>query len=118
MTRPFFQRHASKSARRTFKLQIGVQMPHRQWVHDVLDAIENDTVLVFDPKDDEAVFPVLDAQEDEIINARAKIPVSIREWLPVACQFIYFDGQHLKFQDNNQEYFAVYSNNASEVLFP
>jgi hypothetical protein len=84
-------KYTSKFARRTFNLQIGLQMEHRQWTHEVLDAIENDTVLVFDLDDDDALGSALDAQGREIINAGAKIPVSIREWLPVACQYIHFD---------------------------
>lgn len=118
MSRPSLKQRTSKSARRSFKFQIGLQMTHRQWVREVLDAIENDTVLVFDPNDDEALCPVFDAEGREIVNARAKIPVSIREWLPAACQYIYFDENHSAFQNENQECFAVYSHNACEVLFP
>jgi hypothetical protein len=80
-------RHARKSKRRQFKLTI--EVPHYfPLVEEVLDSIEQDTLYVFQPDDESAFACAVDEDNIEVLNKRATLPVSIREWLCVGCQLI------------------------------
>ena len=74
----------SKILRRKFSLRIELPPPHDKWAHDVVDSIERDELMVIDPAD-EGAFRL---SEGEILGERAKIPISISEWLCVGCQVI------------------------------
>jgi len=105
---------SAKKISRTFKLAVNVEgtKPYQEWAEDVLASIENDRILVFSPKDEHALDEALDENGDELIGSQAKTAVSIREWLPVGCQFIHWGNQ----RDRQNQDLGRYSNNAPQVL--
>ena len=104
-------RTSRKTKSRTFGLKIDV--PHyAPLVEDVLDCLEKDTLLVFDPTDRDALNYTFETDGTEVLNTGAKVPVSIREWLCVGCQSIE------RGSAPNANWYAFYTSNASTVLFP
>lgn len=93
---------------------------YTRFAQEVIEGIENDTVLVFRPDDDHALDCVQDADGAILLDARASLPVSVREWLPVVCQFIRWEClcDRLIRGDRDEEAEAYYRNNATEVLWP
>lgn len=88
-----------------------------RWVDEVIEGMENDTLLVFDPQDEDALSLVLDKDGMCDLLAKAKVPISIREWLCVGCQRIRF---HLTDVDDymEDEALAYYWSNGLRVLWP
>lgn len=121
-----------------FKREFKLVVPYSWFgklVSDVLNTIENDVIHVFSPEDvsaflsDEEAAPATVAQEaaastgaggcetrgsDPVfLGRRANIPVSIREWLPVACQWI----GCINLTDKHADDYGIYSSNAFDVIF-
>jgi hypothetical protein len=78
---------AKRRLTRTFKLEIQASKFSPD-VRHVLDALENDTLMVFRPDDASAFVPCFADDGALLVNHRATLPVSIREWLPLGCQWI------------------------------
>jgi hypothetical protein len=92
-----------------------------QWAQEVLAGIENDTLKVFSPSDDGALNDDLDESGAVVLEARATVPVSIKEWLPVACQFIRVETaaeERRLGSRRDKRVLAYYLTNACEVLWP
>lgn len=108
--------YKSKELTRTFNLQISKQLINcRKWAQEVIDEIENDSLLVV--KTNEPLR--LDLSDDGSINVDSHFlnKVSIREWLPIACHNIRPQaGPSDNFGRTNAV--ACYSSNAPAVLFP
>jgi len=107
-------RNCAKSFSRSFNLQIEIQ-PFDQIALDVIDSIENDQLMVFDAHDVDAFTDM--PTTDGIIEPfkRAKIPVSIREWLCISCQVLRWDvGNEFKVPTH----YAMYQQNAPDVIYP
>lgn len=103
----------NKIKTRNFKFQNGLLYPHViKWVDEVIDSIENETLLVFDPKDKSALKTPFDETGAYVLNTRVKIPVSIKEWLPVGCQHIHYSNSY------EEKFVATFKNNAYQVLWP
>lgn len=119
---------------REFKLFVADDI-FSDLVLDVLAKLENDVLHVFSP-DDESAFvqgaevpqgtsreagspPSASATENRQVQAlnvseRARLPVSIREWLPVGCQWIGYWPTDVENVRTN----AVFKSNADQVVFP
>lgn len=83
-----------------------------RWTHvaeEVIAGIEKDTLGVFRPDDASA-----DDTGAVFLNARATLPVSIREWLPVCCQYIRW-GDEETIKDHLRGW---YQSNACAILWP
>jgi hypothetical protein len=108
---------ATKQLTRTMALKI--ELPLYYWVvEEVLDSLENDTLLVFNPDDERAFECAFNKKEEYLVNHRATLPVKIREWLPVGCQSI-VDLCAANFQaEKNPHLLGVYRNNAHQCLYP
>ena len=98
---------------RKFSLEIKVSL-FTPLVRDVLNNLENDHLNVFRPDDREAFEACLDADGVEVVNKRADLPVNIRDWLPVGCQWIGFDD----LENTRKDALACYEHNAPKILFP
>ena len=107
----------TKIKRRQFKLMNRLEIPRAEkWANEVIEGIENDELLVFDPKDKNALDEVRDQEGNVKFLDRARTPVSISEWLCVGCQHIRFATRR---QDRKEEgLLAYYQNNGAEVLWP
>ena len=106
----------TKSKRRQFKLMNHLGIPEAErWANEVIEGIENDGLLVFDPKDENALHYVLDEEGNEQLLDRAKTTVSITEWLCAGCQCI----RYAVSGDRKEEgLLAYYYNNSINVLWP
>ena len=121
--------------RREFKLVVA-ESCYRNLVLDVLNSIENDVIHVFSPEDENAFLQNSEAASASVVqeaaastgagasqnrvwgtvilDRRANIPVSIREWLPVACQWIGL----CPFKDEQADSYGFYRSNTSGVILP
>lgn len=112
---------SSKVLSRRFKLQIACHHPAAPiWVEQVINEIENDTLCVFDPTDESALDEVTNENGEILLLAKAKFPVSIKEWLPVGCQCIRWAHEY-DYTEEDKKYekiFGWYYNNAYQVLWP
>ncbi|NVL91283.1 MAG: hypothetical protein HWN69_09920 [Desulfobacterales bacterium] len=106
----------TKTINRKFELINCLSIPEaEEWANKVIEGIEDDRLLVFDPKDENALNEVLDQEGNDQLLDRAKMPVSIKEWLCVGCQSIRF-AEH---GDRKEEgLLAYYHNNGAKVLWP
>jgi len=103
----------AKRKTRTFRLQISLGIPEAvKWAEEVIENIEHDELLVYRPDDNHALDWQTNENGDIQIETRATLPVSIKEWLPIACQLI----EWRAFTD--QETLGMYRHNANEVLWP
>jgi len=105
---------------RRFETHISLGV-HTCLAQDVIEEIENDTMMVFRPDDEDALEEVADESGALLINERATSPASIREWLPVVCQFIRWESQYdeaIGECDKKTDAAAYYRSNAKEVLWP
>jgi len=93
---------------------------YTRFAQEVIEGIENDTVSVFRPDDDHALDEVYDAEGAILLDARASLPVSLREWLPVVCQFIRWESECDRQigRGGDEKAVAYYRSNAAEVLWP
>ena len=79
----------SKTKIRRFNLETSLlYLNLTRWTDEVIKSIENDDLLVFDPKDNDALRNEFDKDSAFLVLSGAKIPISIREWLCVGCQCI------------------------------
>ena len=112
---------AMKTYRRKFQTTIDMDL-YGRFAQEVVDGIENDTVNVLRPDDENALAEVQDRDGAILLDARATLPVSVREWLPVVCQFIHWEGElDIVFGgggEGRDTTAAYYRSNASEVLWP
>jgi hypothetical protein len=104
---------------RRFQTRINLEF-YTRFAKEVIDGIENDTMMVFRPDDEEALTVIEDSDGTINLDTRATLPVSIREWLPVVCQYIRWESECRTareggVQDNATAY---YYNNSPEVLWP
>lgn len=103
----------AKKLERVFDLKIdfGIHKQFAPIVQDTIDLIENDVLQVYRPND-ESAFDSIIKDGEEVMASHADYPISIREWLPCACQRIVFSpyeqGKHL----------AAYCHNATVSLVP
>jgi hypothetical protein len=111
----------AKVYRRRFRTCINLDL-YTRFAQEVIDRIENDTINVFRPDDSGALDDVRDAGGAILLDARATLPVSVREWLPVVCQFIRWDDEYDRGRARDgadeKKVLAYYYNNAGEVLWP
>ena len=101
----------TKSIERRFEVKVEVMDQLAPLVWDVISKLENDELMVFRPDDKKALDLVLDEDGAEWLDARAQLPISIREWLCVGCQYIRFD------DCDPRERLAFYHSNAVAVLW-
>ena len=106
-----------KTYKRRFQTHIDLQI-YSRFAEEVICGIETDTIYVFRPDDEHALDYVLDEDRTELIDARATLPVSVREWLPVVCQFIRLETECDRALHGPGECVAYYRNNANEALWP
>ena len=106
-------RNSKNRIQRVFKLVIEVPLYYRL-VENVLDTIENDTLMVFSPDDENALCEAVNADSEILVNKRATLPISIREWLPVGCQLI------IRKNATKEEphTLAYYHSNGADTLYP
>jgi len=104
-------RNSEKSIRRRFALMIDVPIDY-EIVEDVLDSIENDTLCVFHPDDERAFDDEFDSKGALLLNKRATLPVSIREWLCLGCQVIKMENSE------NPKCLAFYQSNLYDAVLP
>jgi hypothetical protein len=81
--------------------------------------METDELLVFDAADEEGLADAQDQSSNVLIANGAKIPISIKEWFPAACQAVMFGGSDevKKAAGHAEGVLGVYWNNANAVLF-
>ena len=108
-----------KTKRRKFELKLCLPYTNQlyeQWAKEVIESIEQDELLVFDPKDTEGLRSIFDNDGAQLLHAKAKMPISIKEWLPVGCQCIrYGEGEEM---ESHETAYALYDSNARKVLWP
>src|SRR6266404_1125812 len=102
-----------KRRQRTFGLTIEVPIFYRLVEH-VISSIENDTLYVFRPDDEDALSDTYDQDGIMHVNKRADVPISIREWLCVGCQAILYGCE----EKSSDKHLAFYRCNGSETIFP
>lgn len=109
-----------KKMSREFKLRIELPapLPLETWVGEVIDGIENDTLLVFPPDDEDAIGERLEADGSASVNTGATLPVSIKEWLCVGCQLIRWEGAMDDSRRRSDKCLAFYIHNGHEVMWP
>lgn len=107
----------TKTTTRKFKLENALLVHHFNWANEVIESIENDELLVYDPKDKDAFCNDFDENGAERLLSRAKTPISIKEWLCVGCQCIRYkyEGTDEKTSENAV---ACYRHNGPKVLWP
>ena len=106
----------SKELTRTFNLQISRNLINcRKWAQEVINEIENDNLLVI--RTNEPLRLELRDDGSIDVDSRFRNKVSIREWLPIACQNIRSQAGPLDDFDRVNA-IACYRSNADEVLFP
>ncbi len=106
-----------KTKTRRFKTKFCLPFPMgicEQYAKEVIESIETDELLVFDPKDEKGLDDIFTDDGALLIHEKAKIPVKVREWLPVGCQCIRY-GVHEEVEKNA---LAHYRSNSSQVLWP
>lgn len=108
---PINWRTSTKSKTRTFKLTIDVPL-YAPLVESVINGIENDTLHVFHPDDQDALNTELDRNGAIRLNKRATLPVSIHEWLCLGCQTIE------RGASDDPRCWAFYECNVREVILP
>lgn len=93
---------------------------YEQIADEVIKGIEIDTINVFRPDDEDALVRVRDSDGASLLGDRAKMTVSIREWLPVVCQFIRWEYEcdMAEHEGGDHDTLAYYSSNACDVLWP
>ena len=104
-------RSSRKSKTRRFALTIDVPL-YYPVVEYVLDSIENDTLHVFHPDDERALQADFNRKGEQLVNKRATLPISIREWLCVGCQSIEMG------ESEDPHCLAYFTCNAHEAIFP
>jgi len=102
-----------KRRQRTFGLTIEVPIFYRLVEH-VISSIENDTLYVFRPDDEDALSDTYDQDGIMHVNKRADVPISIREWLCVGCQRILYGCE----DKPSDKCLAFYRCNGWQTLFP
>jgi len=108
--------HKPKELTRTFSLQISKDLIKcRKWTQEVIDEIENDRLSVISTNEPLSITPSTDGSIE--IDSYFKRQVSIKEWLPIACQNIRRQ-QGPSDDFDRKKVFACYKSNAAEVLFP
>ena len=106
----------AKARKRVFTFKNYLDNPKAKvWANEVIESIEKDELLVIDPKDQSALDEEVNSEGHIVVNAQARIPVSIREWLCVGCQSIKFPSYYL---EQEQGHSAWYSHNGAQVLWP
>jgi hypothetical protein len=111
---------AMKTYRRRFQTAIDLNL-YTRLAQEVIDGIENDTINVLRPDNEDALVEVYDTDGAILLDARATLPVSVREWLPVVCQFIRWESEcdlAAIGRDRHDQAVAYYRSNAYEVLWP
>jgi len=110
---------AAKTYRRRFRMHTDLDF-YTRFAQDVIDGIETDTVKVFRPDDVDALANVQDADGAILLDARCTLPVRVREWLPVVCQFIRWESAYDRqaVGEGHEKAMAYYRSNAGEVLWP
>jgi hypothetical protein len=105
--------------RREFTLDLSGLGAVAPLVRGVLEGIEKQTIEVYHPDDEDAFLEADDGDGSQELHGRATLPVSIPEWLCVACQRIRLadEGDALR-RDAPSEVLAWYSSNVAKVLFP
>jgi len=104
--------------RRFAKTRIALEMFTR-YAQEVIDAIEYDTVMVVRPDDESALYGMFNERGEYLVDACCTIDASIREWLPVVCQFIRWElPTDSCDRDKEGDVLAYYRSNAAEVLWP
>ena len=89
---------------------------------EVIDEIENETILVYAPGD--CIVEQCtgrDAEGREFIDPdTATVPANVKEWLPVVCQFIRWEQGILGTLDDEHDSntCAWYASNANRVMWP
>lgn len=108
-----------KTYKRQFQTCIDLDI-YTHYAEEVISGIENDTVNVFRPDDEHALDYVEDEDGATCLDARLTLAVSIREWLPVVCQFIRWecDCDVVALGHGEDNGAAYYRSNAREVLWP
>ena len=108
----------SKTITRKFNLENSLLYPNlKRWADEVIDSIEKDKLLVFDPKDEDALRSQSDENGAELILSGAKMPISIKEWLCVGCQCIRYKDRRGDGKAAPNEG-ACYQHNGAKVLWP
>lgn len=109
-----------KTYKRQFKTRIDLDL-YTRYAEEVISGIENDTINVFRPDDEHALDDVQNEDGASLLDARAMLAVSIREWLPIVCQFIRWKcgcDVAASGRDGHDNAAAYYGSNACEVLWP
>jgi len=109
----------TKTKTRRFELKLCLPFPTyicEQYAKEVIESIEQDELLVFDPKDETALKEVTNKKGEILILDKAKMPVSIKEWLPVGCQYIRYANSSV--DELKEGRLAFYKTNAHQVLWP
>jgi len=108
----------SRTKTRRFKLENALLYPNlSRWAGEVIDSIEKNELLVYDPKDKDAFYNEYDKNGAELILSRAKTPISIRDWLCIGCQYIRYKDRHADGKPSENEA-ACYQHNGANVLWP
>jgi hypothetical protein len=103
---------------RVFDLQVKIP-PHNKVVIEVLNAIENDQIMVFDERRQGQLNKSVNGSEDINLNSMMTRPVSIRKWLTAGCQVIRWDeGDEINSDKREQGVLGWYTNNTRQVLCP
>ena len=109
-----------KTYMRAFETQIDLEI-YTRYAEQVISMIERDTINVFRPDDESAAAEVHDEHGNYLMDAGATVPASIREWLPVVCQFIRWGDQFDRETyggGKDDHAIAYYRSNACDVLWP
>lgn len=110
------QNQKPKELTRTFNLQISNNLLNcKKWIQEVIGEIENDRLSVINTS--KPLSLILSDDGSIQIDSYFKKQVSIKEWLPIACQSIRRqEGESDVFDRANAV--ACYKSNAKEILFP
>lgn len=103
----------TKKLERSFELAVDFGL-HSQFAviaRDALDLIEQDIIHVFRPDDPDCLRTIV-SDGEEVVAANASEPISVKEWLPLACQMISFDPR------SNDAALACYAHNLHGALLP
>jgi hypothetical protein len=74
---------------RKFELKICVDGAYEQWVNEVVNSIENNSLMVFDSKEENPFCDIYRYNEiDKFIKEKASVERKISEYLPLSCQCI------------------------------
>ena len=108
----------SRTFGRKFELSINIP-PYNNLVDNVIDCLECDEILVFEPNDKE----IFNCNPDDIeilwyIKQKASLSVQIRDWLCIVCQSIRWMDKEWDYDSKNDLVYAFYKRNAFDVIFP